>query len=266
MEGRMMLTAFKKTAVSWEIRRALRGLRDTRERVLERRFYEHLIAKHAEGCIIDVGANVGSKTELFRNLAPAVVAIEPDPTSSRLLRTRFRWRSDVIVLQCAIADKAGTLLLYQFGDGSAYNTADPEWAKSMMDGSNHMHVRLPRPKEINVPARTIAEIEAEFRPVKYLKIDAEGFEKKVISTLRYPIPLISMEFNFPQMQDALMACVSHLETIGGYRFNAAITEPPIRLEHDEWLSGGEIIASIRSAGWKYTELFARLTVLGPKLL
>jgi predicted O-methyltransferase YrrM len=92
-----------------------------------------------------------------------------------------------------------------------------------------------------------------------LKIDAEGFEKKVISTLRHPVPLISMEFNFPQMHDALMACVSHLETIGGYRFNAAITEPPLKLEHDEWLSGGEIIASIRSAGWQYTELLARLT-------
>jgi FkbM family methyltransferase len=247
------------TAVSWEIRRALQGLRDTRERVLERRFYEHLIAKDAEGCIIDVGANSGSKTELFRNLASSVVAIEPDPTSSHLLRTRFRWRSDVIVRQCAISDKSGVIPFYQFGAASAYNTADAEWASSMVDGSNHMHIKLAKPNEIHVPARTIAEIEAEFRPVKYLKIDAEGFEKKVISTLRYPVPLISMEFNFPQMNDALMACVSHLGTIDDYRFNAAITEPPLKLEYDQWLSSGDIVASIRSAGWRYAELFARLT-------
>jgi hypothetical protein len=80
----------------------------------------------------------------------------------------------------------------------------------------------------------------------------------VISTLRYPVPLISMEFNFPQMYDALWACVSHLETIGNYSFNAAITEPPFKLEYDQWLSSGEITASIRSAGWGYAELYARL--------
>ena len=76
----------------------------------------------------------------------------------------------------------------------------------MMDGSNHMRLRLPQPKEIRVPAHTIAEIEAEFRPIKYLKVDAEGHEEKVISTLRTPIPLISLEFNFPQMYDALARC------------------------------------------------------------
>jgi FkbM family methyltransferase len=256
-----MLTALKKTAVSWEIRRVLR---DTRERALERRFYEHLIAKGEEGCIIDVGANNGSKTEIFRNLASPVVAIEPDPASAHLLRTRFRWRPGVIVRQCAIADKSDTIRFYQFAAGSAYNTADPEWAGSMVDGSNHMHLRLPQPNEILVPARTIAEVEGEFRPVKYLKIDAEGFEEKVISTLGYPVPLISMEFNFPQMHDALLACVSHIETIGDYRFNVAITEPPFKLEYDQWLSSGEIIASIRLAGWQYIELFARLKVAGSR--
>jgi FkbM family methyltransferase len=84
----------------------------------------------------------------------------------------------VVVRQCAIADKSGVIPFYQFGAGSAYNTADPEWASSMMDGSNHMHMKLAPPNEIYVQAQTLAEIEAEFRPIKYLKIDAEGFEKK----------------------------------------------------------------------------------------
>jgi hypothetical protein len=127
----------------------------------------------------------------------------------------------------------------------------------MLDGSNHMRLRLSLPKEIPVPAQTIAEMEAEFRPVKYLKIDVEAFEQKVISTPRYPIPLISMEFNLPQMNDALVACINHLERIGTYHFNAAITEPPLMLELDRWVSGGEIIARIRAAGWRYAELFAR---------
>ena len=254
-----MLTAFKRTALSWEIRRLMRPLRDTRERSLERRFYENVIAKDAEGCIIDVGANNGGKTELFRNLASRVVAIEPDPASAQLLRTRFMWRSGVVVRQCAVAEKPGTIPFYQFEAGSAFNTADCSWAGSMMDGSNHMQLRLPCPKEISVPACTIAEIEAEFRPIKYLKIDAEGFEEKIISTFHYPPLLVSMEFNFPQMREALDACIRHLESIGDYCFNAAITEPPLKFEHERWLLGNQIVELIELAGWHYMELFARLT-------
>jgi hypothetical protein len=112
-----------------------------------------------------------------------------------------------------------------------------------------------------VEARTIREIEAEFRPIKYLKIDAEGHEQRVLSTLGYPVPLVSLEFNFPQMDDALLACIKQLESIGFYRFNAATAEPPQKLEFDLWLTGSGIIAAIRSAGWRYTELFARIATL-----
>jgi len=126
-----------------------------------------------------------------------------------------------------------------------------------------MRLSLPQPKEIQVPAHTIAELEAEFRPIKYLKIDAEGHEEKVLSTLSQPVPLISLEFNFPQMCDALVGCVRHIEALGGYRFNAAISEPPLKLEFTSWLSGTEVIRAIRSSGWLYSELFARLNTPPP---
>jgi FkbM family methyltransferase len=255
-----MLTALNQTAISWEIRRALQPLRDTHERASERRFYRRLIDQGA-GTIIDVGANNGSKTEIFRRLAERVVSIEPDPTSARLLRARFKWCPEVIVRECVITDKSGTVSFYQFEPGSAHNTADLDRAGSMMDGSNHMHIKLPKPIEICVQARTISEIEAEFRPIKYLKIDAEGHEQRVLSTLRYPVPLVSLEFNFPQMDNALSACLNQLEAIGPYHFNAAIAEAPQKLEFDPWLTTSGIMAAIRSAGWRYTEVFARIAAL-----
>jgi hypothetical protein len=67
---------------------------------------------------------------------------------------------------------------------------------AVANASNQMRLRLPQPKEIRVRAHTIAEIEAEFIPIKYLKADAEGHEEKVISTPSKPVPLISLEFNF----------------------------------------------------------------------
>jgi FkbM family methyltransferase len=72
-------------------------------------FYKSLIDGATRGCIIDVGANGGEKAEIFRRLASCVIAVEPDPTSADLLRKRFRWRPDVQVRQCAVADRAGTI-------------------------------------------------------------------------------------------------------------------------------------------------------------
>jgi FkbM family methyltransferase len=131
----------------------------------ERQFYASIIPEGL-GSILDVGANAGAKTEIFRHFAERVVAIEPDPTSAQTLRRRFGWRLGVTVRQCAITSESGSILFYQFAPGSAFNTADTAWAKSMVDGSNYMGLRLPQPKEIRVRAHTIAEIEAEFRLIK----------------------------------------------------------------------------------------------------
>jgi hypothetical protein len=160
----------------------------------------------------------------------------------------------------AISNEAGPIAFYSFGAGSAFNTASADWAACMIDGTNHMHLRLPKPASINVRAETLANVEAIFRPVKYLKIDAEGFEDKVLSTLNVPIPLISMEFNFPQMWDAMLTCIHRLVKVDArYRFNAAITEPPVKFEFSRWVTSQEIISVVRSSGWRYTELYARVT-------
>ena len=253
-----MLQAFKQTPLAWELRR-LRCLLagEPSERAAERRFYTSIIPRDAHGCIVDVGANNGNKTELFRQLTTRVIAIEPDPNSAETLRRRFKWRFNVVVRECAITDHADIVPFYQFAPGSAFNTADRTWADAMMDGSNHMNLTLPKPLEIQVAACTIAEIETEYWPVKYLKVDAEGHEERVLSTLRQQVPLISLEFNFPQMYGALSMCVEHLCSIGNYRFNVAITEPPIRLELS-WLPAAEIIEAITARQWGYAELYARL--------
>lgn len=252
-----MLRELKLSAPAWELRRALRPFREGEEGVAERSFYHRLIPAGRTGCIIDVGANAGGKTEIFRRLAARVVAIEPDPESARLLRGRFRFRPAVTVRQCAIAATAGNISFFQFEPGSAYNTANAGWAQSMMDGSNHMGARLAPPKRIEVPATTLGAIAEEFGPAKYIKVDAEGFEQEVISTLRSRCPLISLEFNLPQMQAPLIACIQHLESLGDYVFNAAITEPPRDFAIDRWVTGRELLNHVASRGWLYLELYAR---------
>ena len=257
-----MLSSLKNSAAAWQLRRTSvwKRYKQSSDRYAEIKFYEGLISASKPGCIIDVGVNIGQKTEIFLNLASHVIAIEPDPVSARTLRKRFRWKP-VDVREVAISNEPGSVTFYSFSPGSAFNTANADWAARMVDGSNHMHVRLSDPVSINVEAETIADIEAECRPVKYLKIDAEGFEDKVLSTLNIPIPLISMEFNFPLMWNAMLVCIQHLMKIDAkYRFNAAITEPPTEFAFEGWLTDKEIVSAIqRFTARQYVELYARVT-------
>jgi hypothetical protein len=149
------------------------------------------------------------------------------------------------VREVAISSETGIIPFYSFAAGSGLNTASGAWAASIMDGTNHMHLRLPKPLLINVKAETLANIVTEYSPIKYVKIDAEGFEDMVLSTLKVPIALITMEINLPQMHDAMLMCIKHLQQIDpGYRSNVAITEPPLKLEIDRWETGDRIISRI----------------------
>jgi hypothetical protein len=121
------------------------------------------------------------------------------------------------------------LPFYIFSGSEAFNSASLRWVESMTSAErNHMNLTLPPPVRTDVTSVTISNLVQRFNPVKYLKIDVEGFEFQAISTLSVPIPLISLEFNLPQFWESLGACVRLIEEIdGGYRFNAAITEPPV---------------------------------------
>jgi hypothetical protein len=60
-EGALMLHAFKRTAASWELRRAKKFLYgNSNEQLAERQFYASIIPQ-GRGSILDVGANAGAK-------------------------------------------------------------------------------------------------------------------------------------------------------------------------------------------------------------
>jgi hypothetical protein len=82
-------------------------------------------------------------------------------------------------------------------------------------------------------------------------------EDHVLSTLDRPVPLISMEFNFPHAYAPLATCLSNIAAQGNYEFNVAITEPPLRLELPRWVTAEEITKAVAENGWQYVELYAR---------
>jgi FkbM family methyltransferase len=251
------LEKFKQTTLAWELRRARAFVlpRSKAERA-QLDFYSSVIPS-SDGVIVDVGANMGTKVEIFRHFAGKVIAFEPDSQSADLLRRRFAWRRNVEVRECAVSDRTGFLEFYSFQPGSAFNTANIDWVKSLESGVNHMGLRLQSPSVVKVSAVRLSDITSELANIKYLKVDAEGHEAEVIATLDRPIPLISLEFNLPEALAGLKKSVSLIESVGVYEFNAVVTEPPASFELD-WVNGVQLLEAIEARGWRYVEVYARL--------
>lgn len=261
-----MLAGLKNHPAVWEMRRLplWQNLRyDEAARHSMKRetdFYRQLLEGLPRGAVLDVGANSGSKTEIFRSMSDFVVAIEPTPRLVHALKNRFQYCRNIKILDCAVSSTNGTSLLHVFEGDDSYNTLAPEWASALrVPHTNRFGLALTSPEKIRVQTCTLAELVQEYGPIKYVKIDAEGYEYEIVSSLETPVPLISLEFNLPEFAGALNRSIEKLHSLSGlYRFNAAVTEPPMKLELSNWVPAEEMREHVNQSGWHYAELFARL--------
>ncbi len=137
----------------------------------DRRFYRELFRAHGVSRVFDVGANVGDKARVFRELAPRVVCVEPDPDLAEVLRFRFRGKTGIVMEVAAVGSEPGSARLHR-KVFPGFNTLSDKWSET----TAALDIPVPARDVIDVPVTTLdLLIEAHGRP-DYLKIDVEGFE------------------------------------------------------------------------------------------
>jgi FkbM family methyltransferase len=241
------------TALTWVVRP-----RRAQKRTQERKFYAQLLGKGESGVIFDLGAHSGSKTEIFYAHG-SVICVEPSPFATAILRKRFARCSGVKIVEGAIADKPGVGTLLEFAPGSPYNTLHKGWADTMSNPENNRFGFAMRPEARSVRLWSIDELTATYGKPRYIKLDVEGFECSAIQGMSQSCELISAEFNLPLFWRELENVVARLEELGKNtaRFNAVISDPPLKFEFPNWITGAEVVAAIRKLGWQYVELFCK---------
>jgi FkbM family methyltransferase len=231
----------------------------------EERFYRELLAGFRRNDIIfDIGANEGSKTDIFLRLGARVVAAEPDAACQEMIRDRFlRYRlkaRPVTLLGEAVSEKVGVEKMWIDGPGSAVNTLNRKWADHLTETKEHFrhgHCGLEFTSSNVVKTTTIADMVNLFGLPFFIKIDVEGHELSVLRGMECCVPYLSFEVNLAAFRREGIECVRELTRLesGGY-FNYAV-DCCSGLELRDWLGSEQFCSLLESCRDETIEVFWR---------
>ena len=222
-----------------------RGTGYARVLAADRAFYQPLFAVFGVRAVFDVGANVGDKAQVFRELGARVVCVEPDPATADILQYRFG--AAVAVERTAVGERPGTATLHRKSH-HGFNTLSAKWAGAAPDAAVV--------GSVEVPVTTLERLAAAHGRPDYVKIDVEGFEREVVAGLAAPVRVLSIESNLPLFRaetDAVLARLADLAP--GVRFNARPADGPAFVL-PEWVDAAGLATILDVAEPTTFDLFA----------
>lgn len=217
-------------------------------------FYSHFVKK-GDLCF-DVGANLGSRTEIFLKLGASVVAIEPQDICMQQLRKKLGNNSRVILVQKALGDKESEGEFF-LSNAHTISSMSKEWINSVKASGRFSAYQWQ--KNVKIPVTTLEKIIEEYGKPAFCKIDVKGFEFQVLKGLSQPIKTISFEFT-PEFIDSVINSIKYLHTIGMFKFNYSVGES-MCLSLPKWVEPEKICQILLSLLDKtiFGDIYAKIT-------
>jgi FkbM family methyltransferase len=192
--------------------------------------------------IFDIGANDGTKTDVFLRLGAKVVAIDPDDLNQQMIRNKFhRYRltpKPVVVVGKAVSDECDSKTMWIDGPGSALNTLSDKWAAALKDKKQNFegeNFGLEFAQSKVIETTTVEELIRAYGIPYFIKIDVEGYEIHVIQGMKQPVPFLSYEVNLPEFRAEGLECIKILNGLSPRgKFNY-IVDCQQGLILDQWL-------------------------------
>lgn len=191
--------------------------------------------------VFDVGANLGSRCEIFLELGARVIAVEPQPICQDVLRKLMGRNPRFILEPTAVGAQPGNATMY-VATSSVLSTMSQDWidktSKTGRFGEESWQ------KKITVPVTTMDQLIARHGKPRFCKVDVEGFEVQVFRGLSTPIQAISFELVTEAADNAAM-CIDRLESLGRYEYNYSNAES-MTWERPAWVAAQDMKRIIQS--------------------
>lgn len=151
----------------------------------EKIFYSKLI-KTGDLCF-DIGANIGAKSKLFLSTGAKVIAFEPQSEcKNSLLKLQHKFKNFEFY-SVAVGDKNESAELHL-----ANHIEIATLSKKFITFYSNEEIYWNRNETVTV--NSINSIIEKYGIPKFCKIDTEGYELNILSSLSYKIPIIEFEF------------------------------------------------------------------------
>lgn len=232
----------------------------------EIRFYRSLLNGFRPGSLIfDVGANHGTKTDIFLKLGARVLAIEPDQTNQEILREKFLTyrfrRQPVVIVGKALSEKDSVETMWIDEPGSAKNTLSRKWVETLKRDDERFGQHHDFSHRTTVETTTLDQLIGTYGLPFFIKIDVEGHEPSVLRGLHSAVPYLSFEVNLPEFAPDGQECVEMLDRLAvGGTFNYAVGDYERGLALQDWLSAPEFSQLLARCAEKSIEVFWKTPV------
>jgi FkbM family methyltransferase len=202
-------------------------------------FYSQFVSK--DDLCFDIGANVGSRTEVFLQLGARVVSVEPQEKCMKKLEKKYAKNDRVSLVKSAVGESEGEEEM-MISNSHVVSSMSKKWIESLKK-SDMFFVSTSAfqwHKATKVKVTTLDNLVQKYGTPAFCKIDVEGYEHNVLKGLSKPIGVLSFEFT-PTEEFLLSAVksVKHLSKIGKVKFNYSLAEK-MTFALKDWVSAEEI--------------------------
>lgn len=176
--------------------------------------------------IFDIGANLGSTVKIFIKKSEKIVAFEPNKLLVDNLKEIFK-HDNVIIDTRALSNKVGTKV-FNVSNADSLSTFSEDWIHNSRFSNT-----ITWDTQIEVETTTLDNIIEEYGIPDYVKIDVEGYEYEVLSSLTKFLPDTLFAFEWAEeTKDKICLILEHVNNLGYRSFGYT--------EEDKVLFDGEI--------------------------